>query len=147
MFILPVVKDHLSWETTKFGGCFIQVKLYFSHCRTFLFLCFFNPEKIVLLLVTVRIGVRPRVLLRYLAQELQRKLWHWTGWKGNFSMITLNNILHTSNRYFRKFYILTYCGLLMPHNLNQYWPLNEVFYAWHLSDSNFTTTSAQATIL
>ena len=28
MFFLPVVKDHLSWETTKFGGHFIQVSLY-----------------------------------------------------------------------------------------------------------------------
>ena len=28
MFILPVVKDHLSWETTKTIGRFIQVSLY-----------------------------------------------------------------------------------------------------------------------
>ena len=28
MFILPVVKDHLSWETTKFSGPFMQVLLY-----------------------------------------------------------------------------------------------------------------------
>ena len=28
MLILPVMKDHLSWETTKFSGCFIQVSLY-----------------------------------------------------------------------------------------------------------------------
>ena len=28
MFILPVVRDHLSWETTKFSGRFIQVSLY-----------------------------------------------------------------------------------------------------------------------
>ena len=28
MFILPVVKDHLSWETTKLSGRFIHVLLY-----------------------------------------------------------------------------------------------------------------------
>ena len=28
MFILPFLKDHLSWETTKFGGRFIEVSLY-----------------------------------------------------------------------------------------------------------------------
>ena len=28
MFILPVMRDHLSWETTKFGGHFVQVSLY-----------------------------------------------------------------------------------------------------------------------
>ena len=27
MFLLPVMKDHLSWETTKFSGGFIQVLL------------------------------------------------------------------------------------------------------------------------
>ena len=28
MITLPVVKDHLPWETTKFGGSFIQVSLH-----------------------------------------------------------------------------------------------------------------------
>ena len=28
MFILPVMKDHLSWESTKLSGCFVQVSLY-----------------------------------------------------------------------------------------------------------------------
>ena len=28
MFILPVMKDHLSWETKKSSGRFIQVSLY-----------------------------------------------------------------------------------------------------------------------
>ena len=32
MFILPVMKDHLTWETTKFGGRFIQVSLYIVMC-------------------------------------------------------------------------------------------------------------------
>ena len=27
MFLLPVVRDHLSWETIKFSGRFIQVSL------------------------------------------------------------------------------------------------------------------------
>ena len=30
MFILPVMKDHLSWETTKFRGHFIQVSLHYK---------------------------------------------------------------------------------------------------------------------
>ena len=28
MFILPVMKDHLSWEITKFSGRYIQVSLH-----------------------------------------------------------------------------------------------------------------------
>ena len=28
MFILPFMEDHLSWKTTKFSGCFIQVPIY-----------------------------------------------------------------------------------------------------------------------
>ena len=28
MFILPLVRDHLSWETTQFSGTFIQDSLY-----------------------------------------------------------------------------------------------------------------------
>ena len=28
LFILPVMRDHLSWETTKFRSCFLQVSLY-----------------------------------------------------------------------------------------------------------------------
>ena len=31
MFILPAVKDHLSWETTNFSGRFTQVSLYWFH--------------------------------------------------------------------------------------------------------------------
>ena len=30
MFILPVVRGHLSWETTKFNGRFMQVSLYYD---------------------------------------------------------------------------------------------------------------------
>ena len=37
MFILPVVRDHLSWETTKFSGRFMQVldiSNFIDVCRT-----------------------------------------------------------------------------------------------------------------
>ena len=38
MFILPDVKDHLSWETTKFSGRFIQISLYNNYSKSFMML-------------------------------------------------------------------------------------------------------------